>query len=175
MRGPTSTLEKAREGSPPSFQMLVGKRVMTPRAPEGESYLLVYGTLLASERPKDAPDFAGRAELVEARTIRGELHDLGEYPAFTPGASPVRVELYRIRDPGLLDEIDRYEGFDAADPSGSLYVRTPFPLPRYRNSLRQLLFGRPILHAWIYSYARAVPPDRRIPSGSWERHRRSRR
>lgn len=117
--------------------------------PEPAHLLFTYGTLmLTTGIPevdavlRDAGNILGRG------WIHGRLFDLGEYPgavrpeAGAESADPVSMgagpqsgaleedapkvwgRLLHLKDAaGFYSVIDRYEGFDAADPAGSEFVR----------------------------------------------------
>ena len=92
--------------------------------------------------------------------IRGSLYDFLEYPGVVlDDGGWVTGELYRVPDlTARLPELDRAEWYDAADDSGSLYVR---------RRVRVELDGGEPREAWIYVYN--GPPGRgpRIASGDW--------
>jgi len=124
---------------------------VVPVADRGTPLLLaVYGTLRRGCR--NARLLAG-AEAVADGTVAGTLHEvaapLGDrpysYPLLVladPGTSPgdssgdradgsgglVRVEVYRVVEPRMLDALDELEAYDPDDPAGSEYVRVVVPL-----------------------------------------------
>jgi hypothetical protein len=57
----------------------------------------------------------------------------------------VQVELFRIVNPGVLTDLDRYEGFDPGNPRASLFVRT------------QVLLLNPQVRAWVYFLNLQIP------------------
>jgi gamma-glutamylcyclotransferase (GGCT)/AIG2-like uncharacterized protein YtfP len=92
-------------------------------------------------------------------SIPGVLFDLGEYPgAVFDNSSSTRVfgTVFRLPDQvNLLSELDRYEGFDPASPSTSLFVRRLHPVA--------LTAGESI-ECWVYEY-NGSPRRERILSG----------
>lgn len=124
--------------------------------------LAVYGTLLGGLEPlRGAPRKAGKLEFVGPCRIEGQLFDCGAYPALVPrthGADEVVGELYRLAAPDALDELDRYEDFDPADPAASLFVRV------------RVRLVEPPVDAWVYigGTARRLCA---IPGGDWRRWR----
>lgn len=66
-------------------------------------YLFVYGTLMRGLEAHDrlAPE---RARFLGEGTCRGQLYDLGPYPA-------LRGELYELLDLDLLPELDAFEAY----------------------------------------------------------------
>lgn len=135
-------------------------------------HLLLYGSLRRGEPGARTLGLEGRLGFVRAVTIRGRLYDLGDYPGLIlePPASPVRAELFVIRDPGVTTELDAFEGFRADDPA-------PYDPATGRGSpyLRQSLRAGGA-QAWIYVLNLATPPgpETLIRSGDWVRHRRGR-
>jgi gamma-glutamylcyclotransferase (GGCT)/AIG2-like uncharacterized protein YtfP len=164
--------------------------------PDPELYLFIYGTLMIATgiaevdaALRDAGPSLGRG------WIHGRLYDLGEYPgavalappdrgtraqepaleaaahpiaeALDEGAPRVWGRLLHLRDPaGLYSVIDRYEGFDAGDPTGSEFVRgrTQAFLPG-RNQ------GIP---CQVYWYNLSAHGRQEIPSGDYLPHWQSR-
>jgi gamma-glutamylcyclotransferase (GGCT)/AIG2-like uncharacterized protein YtfP len=107
--------------------------------------------------------FAGRGR------IRGALFDLGIYPAAVPAEddSVVRGELYEMLDPPtVLAVLDEIEGFRAAEPERSLYLR----------SLADVTLdeGR-VEPAWVYFYNAPLGRAHRIESGDYLEHLNARR
>src|SRR5580700_8569997 len=103
-------------------------------------YLAVYGSLRTGHELPDTPPALG-ALLVDAGpcTIAGALFDLGSYPGLVPGDGRVVGELFEIVDVArALPLLDHYEGYDAADPEGSLYLR------------QSVLLVEPAIEAWVY-------------------------
>lgn len=131
-------------------------------------HVAFYGTLMrsyaahigASCRPgvtghTDALAFLGRCQ------IQGLLVDLGAFPGLVACDSPNAVavgELYRVADRRVFDALDRYEGYRADDPAGSLYVRI-------RTRLLE-----PDIEAWVYVYNRAAAGAAPVLHGDWLAH-----
>lgn len=100
--------------------------------------LYVYGTL----RP-------GKSKTV---TIPGQMFDLGRFPgAKLNGVGEIICEPVEVNDWGPLD---RYEGYYAEDPQGSLYIRRPLLVP----------YG---INGFIYEFNREVNPLSLVESGDW--------
>ena len=78
--------------------------------------------------------------------MRGQIHSQRSYPGLVPGPGLVRVEIYRVNEPGVLARVDAYEGYDPDRPARSLFVR----------QLRAL--HRPRLAAWVYHLNRSIRP-----------------
>lgn len=103
--------------------------------PGPEHLLFAYGTLMFTTGIPhvDAALLAAGPSLGRG-WIHGRLYDLGEYPGALSSAkdegaaeedSPkIWGHLMQLKDPaGFYSVIDHYEGFDAADPAASEFVR----------------------------------------------------
>jgi gamma-glutamylcyclotransferase (GGCT)/AIG2-like uncharacterized protein YtfP len=110
--------------------------------------LFAYGTL-APEGPEQAS-----RDGWEADAVRGRLFDLGPYPALVDQGDPDGgwVEGYvRPVDPAeLIEHLDPYEGVDEG---------------LYRRVAAETRGGR---RAWVYVYARPLPPTARGPLSRWD-------
>ncbi len=93
---------------------------------------------------------------------KGELYDLGTYPAAVPGGSDHEIvgELYRIIHPDEFEyaiaQLDDYEGVAAAYDQTSEY---------HRDITTVLMEDGTIEQAWIYWYSGNVTGKPLIPSG----------
>ena len=125
--------------------------------------VFVYGTLKPGCRN------AGWASAIAApqadpAVLHGyALHHLGRYPAAAPAsdAAPVQGVLYRYPPgsmPAVLAQLDELEGFYGPRCPENLYERVAAHVEQG---------GCPEVPAWLYVYARPLPPGRRIESGSW--------
>lgn len=87
----------------------------------------------------------------------------GGYPAVTPSSepgNPVVGELYLLHEPQrVLPQLDRYEGYDPADPRRSLYLRV-----EKKVTLAEPGTG---IMSWIYIYNRPTANLTPIPSGDY--------
>lgn len=124
-------------------------------------HLFVYGTLRRGFGAHGV--LAGRAEFAGAGWMAGRLFDTGAYPAAAAPAAPgdrIRGELYRLPADAasLLRALDRYEGFEPADPSASLFRRIAADVATEE--------GRTV-RAWAYLYHRPIDGFARIPSGDY--------
>lgn len=122
-------------------------------APQVTQCLFVYGTLKRgfsnpwSRRLWSHARFAGEASLP------GRLYDLGPFPAFVEDASSgtlVHGEVAELSDPGLLAQLDHYEG------------------AQYARLLRRARMhdGRE-REAWVYVWRAPLANARFIPGGRW--------
>jgi len=153
--------------TPPLLERLPPlRRVREPAV----GYLLVYGTLLASELPRAPIDVAASLQLIGRRRVRGRLYDLGEYPGLVLGRGLVEAELHALADPGVLAALDAYERFDPDDPQGSLFVRRRIRVPRFGTGPDCRWFDRWAIDAWIYCYNGPLDAAVPIPSGCWRQH-----
>jgi gamma-glutamylcyclotransferase (GGCT)/AIG2-like uncharacterized protein YtfP len=113
--------------------------------------LFAYGTL--------APEVPGAAAAGGwvADRVRGQLYDLGPYPALCEcdDALATWVEGYvrAVAEEELTSRLDPYEGVDEG-----LYRRVPATTEA----------GRLV---WVYVYARPLPPEARGPLPRWRRTR----
>jgi gamma-glutamylcyclotransferase (GGCT)/AIG2-like uncharacterized protein YtfP len=125
-------------------------------------HLFLYGTLLPERAPAGLREALGRCARVGRGFLRGRLCDLGPYPGLVPDPSaPGRVtgQVFRLPDrEDVLTALDAYEGFDPADPAGSLYLRLPHDVE---------LAGGDTLSCWVYVYNRDPGPARLIPGGDY--------
>jgi gamma-glutamylcyclotransferase (GGCT)/AIG2-like uncharacterized protein YtfP len=102
--------------------------------------------------------FAGRG------TIRAALFDLGIYPAAVPthDGSTVWGEVYEMLDPAtVLATLDEIEGYRAAEPERSLYIRVLTDV---------VLDDDGHLQAWAYFYNAPLGRAQRIESGNYLEH-----
>jgi gamma-glutamylcyclotransferase (GGCT)/AIG2-like uncharacterized protein YtfP len=125
----------------------------------------VYGTL---RRGLGLPDLPATVSSIIRDVgpclIEGELYNLGEYPGLRLGRGEVVGELFEVADGhGAFALLDEYEGFDPADPDGSLYLR------------RRVRLLHPAVNAWVYVYNSEPPPEARIASGDWAHYVREQR
>jgi gamma-glutamylcyclotransferase (GGCT)/AIG2-like uncharacterized protein YtfP len=124
--------------------------------------IFFYGTLM---RPFNRP---GRRRIDSHLVFRGNgwmtaaLFDLGIYPAAVPAGSEdgrVRGEVYEMTDaPSVLAVLDEIEGYSAADPGTSLYIRLITPV---------ILDDGYVVEAWAYFYNAPLGRAERIASGDY--------
>lgn len=126
--------------------------------PEQPGFLFVYGTLRHTCAPAAVLPLVHRLEPAGPATMRGDLHDLGAYPAMVPGAGLVHGDLLRVTDPVLLGPLDAYEECDAPEP---LFRRTVGRARRRDGSE---------VAAWVYLYARPIGAAPLIPGGDYLPH-----
>lgn len=126
----------------------------------------VYGSLKRGQ-PRHGM-LAPFARLIEDGRIRGDMHDLGEYPAVVEGNGVVHGEVIHVSEedmPRALAVLDAFEGFQDAAEDQSLYLRRLVEVtmpdghsePAFVYLCNEALFGKPGV--------RAAP---RIETGIWE-------
>lgn len=88
--------------------------------------LFVYGTLHPDRAPAEIQYAVSQLKLIGPATIRGEVRDLGEYPALMPRSwrGSIAGTLFALPDdPAVLHALDAYEGYDPSSPGTSLFLR----------------------------------------------------
>jgi gamma-glutamylcyclotransferase (GGCT)/AIG2-like uncharacterized protein YtfP len=127
-------------------------------------HLFLYGSLQPELAPAGPRDVLAHCVRVGPGTLPGRLYDLGAYPGLVPDASaPGRVlgQVFRLPErEDVLGPLDAYEGFDPADPPGSLYLRLPHEVD---------LAGGGRLSCWVYVYNRDPGAAPLIPDGDYLR------
>ncbi len=102
------------------------------------------------------------SESIDRGSFSGKLFDVGSYPAaIINGEDGGRVygELYKLTNPdALFHHLDPYEGFDADEPSKSLYLRKKVTVKTEDGNQ---------LTAWTYLYNRPVECLSHIPNGDY--------
>ena len=121
------------------------------------NYLFVYGTLRKefglglSEKIKQDMILVGDA------SIRGELYDIGEYPAALPSKdekSKIIGEIYELIHPRKVFKLlDEYEGYDKDDLNNSEY---------YRKKESVTLNNGKEVGAWVYWYNFPIKGKKKI-------------
>lgn len=126
----------------------------------GETLLFVYGTLRRGSGHRMQAVLARDADFVAAAWTQGQLYLVARYPGLVASETPtdrVLGDVYRLRVPTVLEQLDRYEACDPRDPNAP-YVR----------SLRTVsLVEGDAVTAWVYLYQRPTDALERIPSGDF--------
>jgi gamma-glutamylcyclotransferase (GGCT)/AIG2-like uncharacterized protein YtfP len=125
--------------------------------------LAVYGELLSAPDVKPGPRLADGCQLLGGCWIPGVLLDLGDFPGLVRGDGQVLGELWRVGEPSILEELDRFEGYDREREEESEYVR------------RRVELLEPQLEAWVYLYNGSPEGRPRVESGDWLGHVADRR
>ena len=128
--------------------------------------LFVYGSLRKGFR-SPAYEYVSRYfSLIGDAKVKGELFDLGNYPAAKPTDKNKFIigELYRIRNENefswALGQLDDYEGISGGFNEEQLYQR----------EIAEVHFDNKITHAWIYWYTGDVTGKPVIESGDVLQH-----
>src|SRR5262245_11084817 len=103
--------------------------------------LILYGTLMRGERSFLRFGLNRRLRFVAPCTFRARLLDLGSSPGIVAGDAIVRGQLFAVRDPRVVRDLDRWEGFD---------LRRPPRWWLFRRERIELL--RPRGRAWVYFF-----------------------
>ena len=123
--------------------------------------LFVYGSLRSGFRSPAYEYISRYFDLVGEAKVKGELFDLGTYPAAKPTTENRFIigELYRITNenefPWAIAQLDDYEGVNVAFDEMQLY----------RRQLTEVLFDQKVTNAWIYWYIGDVKDKPLIESG----------
>jgi len=117
-----------------------------------------YGTLLPQHTPPAMRSVVARLRLLGEGSVRGVLYDFGEYPgAVLDDSSDQRIygAVFVPEGPRILDDLDRYEGYDPVCPGSCLFVRRRRPVE---------LSAGGMIECWVYEY-NGRPTGARIIAG----------
>ena len=123
--------------------------------------LFVYGSLRSGFRSPAYEYISRYFELVGDAKVKGNLYDLGSYPAAKPGEEDKFIigELYRIKSENefswAIGQLDDYEGVNVAFDEVQLYYRR----------ITEVHINDNITHAWIYWYNGSVTDRPEIELG----------
>ncbi len=127
-------------------------------------HVFFYGTLMTPFNRPGRQRITPKLSYTGRGTIQAALFDLGIYPAAIPteDEGTVHGELYTMLDSlPVLAALDEIEGFRAAEPGQSLYLRAIADVT--------LEDGR-VLPAWAYFYNAPLGRAPRIASGDYLEH-----
>ena len=126
-----------------------------------------YGTLMTGFDRRRRAGIEGKLTYTGRGWIRASLFDLGIYPAAVPASEgSVWGEVYQMADPqGVLAILDEIEGYSAAAPDSSLYLR--------EQATATLDDGRTV-QVWVYFYNAPLGRAPQITSGDYLDHVRVR-
>jgi gamma-glutamylcyclotransferase (GGCT)/AIG2-like uncharacterized protein YtfP len=122
-----------------------------------------YGTLMTRFQRPGRTRLGHALEPVGRGWISAALFDLGIYPAAIP-ASDTRVwgEVHRMVDvDAVLATLDEIEGYSAAEPDFSLYMRSEIPVTFEDGH---------VAYVWAYFYNAPLGRAERIESGDYLEH-----
>ena len=130
--------------------------------------LFLYGSLLTGT-PDRRINRQMRRLLRHARsaTIQARLYNLGRYPGVVVSASTtdqVHGRVITVNSSRFLQKIDRYEGYFAAQPADSEFIRILMST--------RLLPSRKKIGCWVYVYNGGINGKQRIISGNYVRHKK---
>lgn len=110
------------------------------------SYLFVYGTLRTSIEIPVKEQIRGQVELVGEAEIKGQLYDMGGYPAAVPEDGIIKGEVLKILDDEkVFGALDTYEGYN------------------YQRGQQEVtLANGEKINAWVYWYVQSVEGKPRI-------------
>jgi gamma-glutamylcyclotransferase (GGCT)/AIG2-like uncharacterized protein YtfP len=123
--------------------------------------LFVYGSLRSGFRSPAYEYISRYFDLVGEAKVKGELFDLGSYPAARPTDKNKFIigELYRIRNENefswAIGQLDDYEGVHVDFDETQLY----------RRDVAEVYIDNEITNAWIYWYHGDVNDKPIIESG----------
>jgi gamma-glutamylcyclotransferase (GGCT)/AIG2-like uncharacterized protein YtfP len=123
--------------------------------------LFVYGSLRSGFRSPAYEYISRYFDLVGEGKVKGELYDLGTYPAARPTDNNKFIigELYRIRNEKefawAIGQLDDYEGVHVGSDEMQLY----------RRDVSEVLIDNKTTNAWIYWYYGDVHDKPIIESG----------
>lgn len=121
----------------------------------------MYGSLRSGFRSPAYEYISRYFDLVGEAKVKGELFDLGTYPAAKPTSANNFIigELYRIRNENeffwAIGQLDDYEGVNVAFDEMQLY----------RRDIAEVHFDNKVTNAWIYWYVGDVKDKPLIESG----------
>lgn len=127
----------------------------------GIYHLFVYGSLRSGFRSPAYEYISRFFTLVGEAKVKGELYDMGSYPAGIPASTDsfIKGELYRINHENefawAIGQLDDYEGVDVDIDEVQLY----------RRDLTEVFFNGQTMIAWIYWYNGKVEGKPKIASG----------
>lgn len=123
------------------------------------SFLFVYGTLRAGSGHPMAARLVAAATSVARASVRGQLLEVGRYPALVLGGETEVVgDCLRLdpeREAKTLDVLDGYEGVGDEPP---LFRRVEAEVQDAEGRRRT---------AWIYVWARDTEGLRAVEGGDW--------
>ena len=123
--------------------------------------LFVYGSLRSGFRSPAYEYISRYFDLVGEAKVKGELYDLGTYPAARPTDNNKFIvgELYRIRNENeftwAIGQLDDYEGVSVDFDEMQLY----------RREITEVHIDNKVTNAWIYWYVGDVKDKPVIDSG----------
>lgn len=135
-----------------------------------QDYLFAYGTLRPGLAPPSLRPLVAQLQWIGGGSTPGRLYDLGSYPGAIfdrLAESQIAGDVFALPEDAseLLEQLDDYEGFSAADIANSLFVR-------FRVAVR-LADGREI-NCWAYRYHRDVGQGSLVVAGDYAKREKPR-
>ena len=124
--------------------------------------LFVYGTLQTGQSAHALLQGLEGARRLGPAWVSGRLYDCGEYPGAVPDAADgarVHGELWEVAP--RFERLDAFEGYDAARPAESLFLRREV----------EVQLGGEVVRAWTYVLARVSAGAERLDAGVWPAQR----
>ena len=144
------------------------KNIVSRKSKERADRIFVYGTLRKAFQHKLFNILVTDFEFIGKGFIRGNLFDVGEYPAAVTSAtseSQVLGEVYQLKGDKNMESVfrifDKYEGYDSKKISTSEYIR--------KRMFVTLTNGKKKL-VWVYLYNKSLNSKRMIPHGDYIKH-----
>jgi len=132
---------------------------LTQTEPQVGDWIALYGSLMRGLGAMDELGIGDRLRYVGPCVLWGELFDLGRYPGLRLGGGHVVGELHAVLELDVFERLDEFEGYAAAQPRESLYLRKKVTLIEPAGA-----------GSWVYLY-NGVPDARsRIVSWDWRAH-----
>lgn len=128
-----------------------------------KDYLFAYGTLAEDPAPSEIAATMKQLKFVGEGFVLGRLYDMGEYPGAVLDDTGNKVfgKIFEfVGNSGALDQLDKYEGFEAKQPVTSLFVRK-------RNMIMRA--NQPPLTGWVYEYNGDVKSASIIKTGRYSK------
>ncbi len=122
-----------------------------------------YGTLMVGFDRRRRAGIDDRLTYLGRGWVKGNLYDLGLYPAAVPAeGGRIWGELYETDAPEpVLAALDALEGYHHGDPDRSLYQR---------QMVEVTLPEGATVDSWVYFYNAPIGQASRIPSGDYLEH-----
>ena len=131
-----------------------------PKAePQVGDWVVLYGSLMRGLGAMDELGIGNRLRYVGPCTVMGELFDLGRFPGMRHGDGQVIAEIHALLAAEVIEVLDEFEGYSAARPRESLYLREAITLIAPSG-----------VEAWVYTYNEVPDASMRITSGDWRAH-----
>ena len=121
---------------------------------QGDAFA-VYGLLRAGESGFAQFGLSDAFAPLGPCRLPGLLYDLGDYPGLVEGAGSVIGELFEVRDPSVVPQVDAFEDYWPGDMDRSRYAR------------RRVRLIEPDREAWVYLWLKGLNDARLIESGDW--------